>query len=163
MADCTVWHESIMPPPASSRESTHFRFTAPLIIPRADEGSTRPVRHVGARVGAQERARQQADLVPRPRLPSAMMTTTVVAVEIRESAHKHGVPDDDIRHAVNNGIGSITRADLPDFTMLIGPDTRSALIEVGIVETEDQDYVIHAMRARDRYLKMIDPRRGDAR
>ena len=84
-------------------------------------------------------------------------------MEIRESARKHGVSDDAIRHAVNNAIGSITRPDQPDFTMLIGPDTRSAFIEVGIVETDDQDDVIHAMPARDRYLKMIDPRRGDAR
>ena len=47
--------------------------------------------------------------------------------------------------------------------MLIGPDSKSALIEVGILETDDQDYVIHAMPARDRYLTMIDPRRGDSR
>ncbi|MGB3736491.1 MAG: hypothetical protein WA964_16140 [Ilumatobacter sp.] len=59
-------------------------------------------------------------------------------MEIRESARKHGVSDDDIRHAVNNAIGSITRPDQPDFTMLIGPDTRSALIEVGIIETDDR-------------------------
>ena len=97
------------------------------------------------------------------RLLPSLMTTTVVTVEIRASAHKHGVFDDDIRHAINNAIGSITRPDQPDFTMLIGPDSKSALIEVGILETDDQDYVIHAMPARDRYLKMIDPRRGDSR
>ncbi len=68
-----------------------------------------------------------------------------------------------IRHAINNAIGSITRPDQPDFTMPIGPDSKSALIEVGILETDDQDYVIHAMPARDRYLKMIDPQRGDSR
>ena len=47
--------------------------------------------------------------------------------------------------------------------MLIGPDSKSALIEVGILETDDQDYVIHAMPARDRHQTMIDPRRGDSR
>jgi len=76
------------------------------------------------------------------------------------SAHRHGISDDNIRHAINNAIASITRPDQPDFTMLIGPDSRSALIEVGILQTDDQDYVIHA---RDKYLKMIDPRRGDSR
>ena len=104
---------------------------------------------------ARENAREQTLLVHQL-LPS-LATTTVVTVEIRVSAHKHGISDDDIRHAINNAIGSITRPDQPDFTMLIGPDNRSALIEVGILETEDQDYVIHAMYARDRYLKMIDP------
>jgi hypothetical protein len=84
-------------------------------------------------------------------------------VEIRASARKHGISDDDIRHAINNAIVSITRPDQPDFTMLIGPDARVALIEVGVLETDDQDYVIHAMAAREKYLKMIDPRRGDSR
>lgn len=79
------------------------------------------------------------------------------------SARKHGIPDDDIRHAVNNAIASITRPDQPDFTMVVGPDHRAALIEVGILETDDQDYVIHAMPVREKYLKMIDPQRGDAR
>lgn len=46
--------------------------------------------------------------------------------------------------------------------MLIGPDARAALIEVGVLETDDQDYVIHAMVAREKYLKMIDPQRGDS-
>ncbi len=90
-------------------------------------------------------------------------TTIVVAVEILDSAGKHGISDDDIRHAINNAIASITRPDQPEFTMIIGPSSRSALIEVGILETDDQDYVIHAMAARDKYLKMIDPQRGDAR
>ncbi len=87
----------------------------------------------------------------------------VVAVEIRASARKHGISDDDIRHAINNAIVSITRPDQPDFTMLIGPDARAAMIEVGVLETDDQDYVIHAMVAREKYLNMIDPQRGDSR
>ena len=49
----------------------------------------------------------------------------------------------------------------PDFTMLIGPDTSARLLEVGVIETGDQDYVIHAMAARSKYLAMIDPTRGE--
>ena len=79
------------------------------------------------------------------------------------SARKHGISDDDIRHAINNAIAAITRPDQPGFTMIVGPDHRAALIEVGILETDDQDYVIHAMTARLKYLKMVDPQRGDAR
>jgi hypothetical protein len=40
--------------------------------------------------------------------------------------------------------------------MVIGPATNAQLLEIGVVETDDQDYVIHAMPARDRYLAMID-------
>ena len=84
-------------------------------------------------------------------------------MEIRASARKHGISDDDIRHAINNAMASITRPDQPDFTMIIGPNGRAALLEVGLLETDDQDYVIHAMAAREKYLKMIDPQRGDSR
>lgn len=83
-------------------------------------------------------------------------------MEILPSARKHGVSDDDIRHAIENAVAWIARPDQPDFTMLIGPDRRVALIEVGILEAGDQDFVIHAMTARTKYLKMIDPPRGDS-
>ncbi len=90
-----------------------------------------------------------------------MMTTTVVAVEIRPSARKHGIPDDDIRHAIDNAMATITRPEQPDFTMLIGPDTTTRILEIGVIETEDQDYVIHAMEARKKYITMLDQPRGD--
>lgn len=74
---------------------------------------------------------------------------------------KHGITDDNIRHAINNSIAAITRPGQPDFTMLIGPDATARLLEVGVIETEDQDYVIHAMTARDKYLIMIETSGGD--
>ena len=82
-------------------------------------------------------------------------------MEIRPSARKHGISDDDILHAIDNAIAAITRPEQPDFTMVIGPDTSARLLEIGILETEDQDYVIHAMTARGRYLTIIHPSRGD--
>lgn len=89
------------------------------------------------------------------------VTTTVVAVEILPSARKHGVSDDDITHAVNNAIAAITRPEHPELTMLIGPAASAGLLEIGVVETDDQDYVIHAMPARNKYLSMIEPNEGD--
>jgi hypothetical protein len=91
------------------------------------------------------------------------VTTTVVAVEIRPSARKHGISDDDIRHAINNAIAAITRSEQPEFTMLIGPTADARLLEIGIAATDNQDYVIHAMPARDKYLSMIDGTEGDRR
>jgi hypothetical protein len=52
-------------------------------------------------------------------------------VEIRSSARKHGISDDEIRHAIDNAIAAITRPEQPDFTMLIGPDATARLLEVG--------------------------------
>ena len=82
-------------------------------------------------------------------------------MEIRPSARKHGISDDDIRHAIDNAVAAITRPEQPDFTMSIGPDSTARLPEVGVVETDDQDYVIHAMTARNKYLNMLDKPGGD--
>ena len=84
-------------------------------------------------------------------------------MEIVPSARKHGISDDDIRHAYTNAVAAITTPDQPDFTMLIGPDLAAQLLEVGVVAADDNDYAIHAMPARPKYLQMIKPNRGDRR
>ena len=81
-------------------------------------------------------------------------------MEILSSARKHGISDDDIRHAVNNAIAAITAPNQPDFTMLIGADLNGQLLEVGVLAADDNDYVIHAMPARTKYVKMIKPTQG---
>jgi len=80
--------------------------------------------------------------------------------EILRSARKHGISDDDIRHAVSNTTATITTPDQPDFMMLIGADVSGRLLEVGVLASDDNDYVIHAMPARPKYLKLIQPERG---
>lgn len=82
-------------------------------------------------------------------------------MEIVPSARKHGISDDDVRHAFTNAVAAITTPDQSDFTMLVGPDLATKLLEIGVVAADDNDYVIHAMPARPRYLKMIKPTRGD--
>lgn len=94
-------------------------------------------------------------------LPTNAATTNVVVVEILASAHKHGISDDDMRHAVENAVASITVPDQPDFSMIIGPDESGRLLEIGVVADDDNDFVIHAMPARPKYLKLIRPHRGD--
>ena len=91
------------------------------------------------------------------------LTTKVVALEILASPRRHGIPEDDIRHAINNAIAAINAPHQPDFVMLIGPSSSMTLLEVGVLSADDNDYVIHAMPARQKYLKMIEPRRGDER
>jgi hypothetical protein len=81
-------------------------------------------------------------------------------VEIVSSARKHGISDDDIRHAFNNAVAAIMTTDRPDFTMLLGPDLTAQLLEIGVLAADDNDYVIHAMPARLKYLQMIKPNRG---
>jgi hypothetical protein len=87
------------------------------------------------------------------RLP--VLTTSLVEVEILASARRHGVSDDDIRHAVENSLTGCRADDQNDFVMLVGPDQSGNMIEVGIVVTDDIEYAIHAMRARNRYLDWL--------
>ena len=88
------------------------------------------------------------------------MTTTVVGVEILPSGRKHGISDDDIRHGFNNAVAAITTPDQPEFTMIVGADLNGQLLEIGVLAADDNDYVIHAMPARTKYVKMIQPKRG---
>lgn len=81
-------------------------------------------------------------------------------MEILPSARKHGISDDDIRHGLNNAVAAITTPDQPDFTMIVGADLNAQLLEIGVLAAEDNDYVIHAMPARTKYVKMIQPKRG---
>ncbi|MFN6121979.1 MAG: hypothetical protein ACK5CE_20425 [Actinomycetes bacterium] len=82
-------------------------------------------------------------------------------MEVLPSARKHGISDDDIRPAFENAVASITVAAQPDFSMVLGPDQAGRLLEIGVVADDDNDYVIHAMPARPKYLKLIRPHRGE--
>lgn len=72
-------------------------------------------------------------------------------MRIAESAHKHGISDEDVRHAVAN---AIRFHDLDEgLVMIVGPSTSRALIEVGIVTADDDEpIVVHAMPARAKFL-----------
>ena len=83
------------------------------------------------------------------------MTTIVVGVEILASARRHGISDDDIRHAVENSVAGGHGVDENDLMMLVGPDQSGNILEIGIVVTDDIEYAIHAMRARTQYLEWL--------
>ena len=63
---------------------------------------------------------------------------------IRPSARKHGVDDEDIRHALRNWI-SVADEDA-DVVLSLGPDRAARLIEVGASRDEDASRIVHALR-----------------
>ncbi|MCA1735757.1 MAG: hypothetical protein LC739_06520 [Actinobacteria bacterium] len=69
---------------------------------------------------------------------------------ILESARKHGIDDDDMLHAYRNPIRIF---DLGDLTMLIGSDQHGRLLEIGIAEAEGLELIVHAMPARDKFVR----------
>lgn len=75
-------------------------------------------------------------------------------MEIHPSARKHGIADEDIRHAVNN---AMTIDDQPDDTRLyLGPARDADLLEVvTIVRADGSELAIHAMRMRPKYRPLL--------
>ena len=70
---------------------------------------------------------------------------------IAESAHKHGVSDDDIRHAYAHPLRIF---DLDEgFTMVVGANSAAIIYEIGVVDGVLAPVVVHAMKARDKFLR----------
>ncbi len=69
-------------------------------------------------------------------------------------ARKHGVPDDDMVHAVRN---AIRRVDMDEqLVMLIGPARDGALLEIGVLDLDGDDPVIvHAMGLRTKFRRFL--------
>ena len=40
-----------------------------------------------------------------------------------------------------------------DLTMLVGPDTAARLLEIGVVTGDGIEFIVHAMPARERFLR----------
>lgn len=70
----------------------------------------------------------------------------MLTILIRQSARKHGLSDDHIRHALRNHITQTIGSN--DLLLAIGPDPAGNLIEVGFVVDDEIIVVIHAMKAR---------------
>ncbi len=67
------------------------------------------------------------------------------------SALKHGLDEDEILHAYRN---PIRVWDLGDgFTMLIGANRTAIVLEVGYVQGSTAVVIVHAMRAREKFLR----------
>ena len=43
--------------------------------------------------------------------------------------------------------------DLDDLTMLVGAATDGQLLEIGVADTEGIEFIVHAMAARDKFLR----------
>ncbi|UNX54534.1 hypothetical protein MF406_16860 [Georgenia sp. TF02-10] len=70
---------------------------------------------------------------------------------VAPSARKHGVGDLEILHAYRN---PIRVWDLGEgFTMVVGASAPGRILEVGYVEGETAVVIVHAMLAREKFLR----------
>ena len=72
-----------------------------------------------------------------------------------ESAHRHGIADADIEHAVDHAV--LVAEDEDDKVLYLGPDRAGNLLEVVAIKREDDsEIVIHAMKMRRAYEHLLD-------
>lgn len=64
------------------------------------------------------------------------------------SAYRHGIRAADIRHVLRNFIATASDPADDDVTLFLGGDRNGALVEVGVLDTDDGPVIIHAMRGR---------------
>jgi hypothetical protein len=75
-------------------------------------------------------------------------------VRIAEPARKHGVADDDIRHAFRNATRRVPGDG--EVAMLIGPARNGAPLEIGVLGSGGDDpVVIHAMPLRPKFYGFL--------
>ncbi len=71
-------------------------------------------------------------------------------VVILASAHKHGIAPEDMLHAYRNAFRTIYQDTV---TIFIGSNTHGNLIEIAVVQKGNQIQIVHAMKARAKFLK----------
>jgi len=70
-------------------------------------------------------------------------------VEIHSSARRHGIGDDDIRHAHEHALAWVELDDDPARFLLAGPDSAGNLLELVVLSLPGpRVLVIHAMKLR---------------
>ncbi len=70
---------------------------------------------------------------------------------IAQSALKHGLSEDEILHAYRNPIRAWDLGD--GLTMIIGANRAALVLEVGYIQGTTAVVIVHAMRARDKFLR----------
>jgi hypothetical protein len=70
---------------------------------------------------------------------------------IAPSALKHGLSEEEVLHAYRN---PVRVWDLGDgFTMIVGADAAAIFLEVGYIDGDTAVVIVHAMRAREKFLR----------
>ena len=74
---------------------------------------------------------------------------------VLRSALRHGIPDEDILHAINHAITVDEVGDDPVRWLVLGPDRAGNLLELVVMDRADGPAVIHAMPMRAQYRRLL--------
>lgn len=82
---------------------------------------------------------------------------------IEQSARKHGITDDDMRHAIMHRfhVSELPADDDTERVLILGPNRAGSPLELVALLVDDGAVVIHAMPMRARYRPLLErkPRR----
>jgi hypothetical protein len=80
-----------------------------------------------------------------------------MGLRILDSAHKHGIQDEDIIFAVEHSIEVIELEPDPQKLLYIGFDRTLRVLEIiTVVKINGEEIVIHAMKATKKALKILE-------
>ena len=86
-----------------------------------------------------------------PESPTSYLGLVMEDPIIAPSALKHGLDETEILHAYRN---PVRIWDLGDgFTMIVGPNQAAIFLEVGYVDGDQAHVIVHAMKAREKFLR----------
>ena len=76
-------------------------------------------------------------------------------MEVLRSALRHGIPGEDILHAINHAITVDEVGDDPVRWLVLGPDRAGNLLELVVMDRPAGPAVIHAMPMRALYRRLL--------
>ena len=76
-------------------------------------------------------------------------------MEILSSGRRHGVEDEDIHHCIENAVAIEEVAEDPVRYLVLGPDRAGNLLELVILDRPQGPAVIHAMKMRPKYRRLL--------
>ncbi|HEV2809372.1 MAG TPA: hypothetical protein VGV93_03105 [Acidimicrobiales bacterium] len=78
-------------------------------------------------------------------------------MEIHSSAHRHGVREEDMLHAIEHSLAVDDLGDDPNRWLVLGPDTAGNVLElVVLISVEGDEMIIHAMPMRPKYRRLLE-------
>jgi len=79
-------------------------------------------------------------------------------MQVHDSARKHGVEDEDIRHAIDHALAIEDAGEDPDRWLVIGPVRAGNLLEVVVLTTVEDgtQLAIHAMAMRAKFRRLLE-------
>lgn len=81
-------------------------------------------------------------------------------VDVLRSALRHGVDAENINHALDNALLVEEIGEDPQRYLVLGPSRAGNLLELIVLDRPHGPAVIHAMRTRSQYRRLLEEGRG---